>query len=257
MDVFVVQPPLLPSADVDDRRPGTSTLDAGRRVAHQAARRLQHGDELVHRHVRDEADVARWPRCDARESGEGFRHLARPASELGQNQIVGIASAPIACMVVSEMAPVVRLGRDRMLNHHQERLRDVDRVADAVAVHLRVGEHRRRLRRNLDVKRAGVEDVSRILAHRRDPPSGVVVGHEMMWASLVIACRTLSSMLVTSPPSMRNRLVQIRGRHGDRQLLEPVAADDHDVGVEGVKTVGELESGEARRLAIATWFPPR
>ena len=48
-----------------------------------------------------------------------------------------------------EMPAIVRLGRDRMLNHHQERLRDVDRVADAVAVHALVGQHRRRPARRL------------------------------------------------------------------------------------------------------------
>ena len=54
---------------------------------------------------------------------------------------------------------------------------------------------------------------------------------------------------VTSPPfDVGDRLVQIGGGHRDRELLEPVAADDDDVGIGGVEAVGELERGEARRL---------
>ena len=54
---------------------------------------------------------------------------------------------------------------------------------------------------------------------------------------------------VTSPPSMCAMVdVQIRRRHRDGELLEAIAADDDDVGVDGVEAVGELERGEAGGL---------
>ena len=50
-----------------------------------------------------------------------------PASGFGQNQIVGMPSADDRAQRRLEVLPVVGLGRDRMLNHHQERLGHVDR----------------------------------------------------------------------------------------------------------------------------------
>ena len=58
------------------------------------------------------------------------------------------------------MRAVVGFGRHRMLHHHQERPLDVDVVADAEGVDLLAGDRRADVRRQLDVERAGVEDVA-------------------------------------------------------------------------------------------------
>ena len=56
-----------------------------------------------------------------------------PASGFGQNQIVGSSNAATTSQRRLEVRAVVGLGRHRMLHDHQERLLDVDVVADAVA----------------------------------------------------------------------------------------------------------------------------
>src|SRR5262249_16252589 len=47
---------------------------------------------------------------------------------------------------------------------------------------------------------------------------------------------------------VRDRPIEIRGSHRDRELLEAIAADHDDVRIGGVNPVGELERREARRL---------
>jgi len=74
-----------------------------------------------------------------------------------------------------------------------------------------------------------------------------------MCASLVIAWRTLSSDApadVRRLPMCAIRLVQVRRRHRDRELLEPVAADDDDVGVDRVEAV--VNSSAVRHAVFAS-----
>jgi hypothetical protein len=47
---------------------------------------------------------------------------------------------------------------------------------------------------------------------------------------------------------VRDGDVEIGGRHGNRQLLEAIAADHHHVGRGGEEAIGELERGEAGGL---------
>ena len=53
---------------------------------------------------------------------------------------------------VLEMLAVLLLCRHRMLDHQDERLRDVDLVADTVAIQRVAGDRRRGLRRHVDVQ---------------------------------------------------------------------------------------------------------
>ena len=65
-----------------------------------------------------------------------------PASGLGQNQIVGSSNDATTLQRRLEVRAVVGLGRHRMLHHHQERLLDVDVVADAERVDLLARDRR-------------------------------------------------------------------------------------------------------------------
>ena len=110
-----------------------------------------------------------------------------PASGFGQNQIVGSSNDATTFSVVSRCARLSRLGRHRMLHDHQERLLDVDVVADAEGVDLLAGDRRADVRGQLDVERAGVEDVrgSSPIASTRRCASSLVT--KWRCASLVMA----------------------------------------------------------------------
>jgi hypothetical protein len=96
----------------------------------------------------------------------------------------------------------------------------------------------------------GVEHVLRILAHRDDAAARVVVGDEMNVRELRDG---VTHALVDAPADVaaldvRDRPVQIRSRHCNRQLFEPIAADDDDVRIERVNPVRELERSQTCRL---------
>ena len=118
------------------------------------------------------------------------------------------------------------------------------------AVDLIGGQNLRHPCRKLHVERAGVVDVRRVLSHGEHTSLRFVVGDEVdmrqlgdrMTDALVDAAGDVAAL------DMRERQVQIGGRHRDRELLESIAADDDDVRVDGVEAVGELERGETRRL---------
>ena len=55
---------------------------------------------------------------------------------------------------------------------------------------------------------------------------------------------------------VRERQVQIRGRHRNGQLLEAIAADDDDVGSMVCRPLVNSSAVRQAVFAIATWLPP-
>ena len=137
-----------------------------------------------------------------------------------------------------------------MLNHREKRLRDIDVVADAVRAQLLGRDVGIDTRRAFHVERSGIEHVFWILAHGEHAPLRIVVRHEMNVRELGdrVAHALVDAAGQIAAFDVRDRLVQIRGGHGDRELFEPIAADDDDVRIGRVEAVGDFERREARGL---------
>ena len=239
---------MLAAAYVDHRRPEIrALLDSRRRIADQTRRELQQRHEAVRWKIGNEARPFRCRFMMLPKMAQRLRHLRRACVRIRPEPDRRQAGAANSGERQLEMTPVVALGRDRVLNNRQERLRDVDFAADTVAVDVGVGQRRVDLRRELDVERSGVEDVSRILAHPHHAAVCGVVGHEMKMRELR---DRVPHALVDAPADVaaldvRDRLVQVRSGHRNRELFEPVAADDHDVRIQRVNGVGEFERRQA------------
>ena len=229
------QAALLPHADVHHRRAEKRTLlDAGRRVADQARRVREQRHELVGGHVGDEAHLRRSAPSAARACGAGCRpsrrcprrDWARTRSPAGRARPRRAASSRGArgcrASVVTGCCTTIRNGCATSMAWPTPKLLTRSLVIACVT---RDGQ--------LDVERAGVEDVARILAHRQHAPLGIGVGHKVQVRQLGdgVADALVDAAGDVAALDVRNRDVQVGGGHRDRQLLEPVAADHHHVGI--------------------------
>ena len=210
----------------------------------------EHGDEVFRRHVGDEVHVGRQRRVDLPQVAEAIRHLAGARIGVGPEPDRRHVERRHGPQRGLEVLAVVALGRHRVLHHHQVGPAHVDRRADAVAIDALAGDVGVHVGRQLDVERAGVEHVARILAHQAHPPLGVRIGHEMqvrqlgdrMAHALVDAAGDVAAL------DVRDRDVQVGRGHRDGELFEAIAADHHHVGLQRMQAVGELERRQARGL---------